>query len=304
MTPRRQVRLFFNHRSGPGGVSAGTVCGIFASYDCECQVSLLNRKTDLRALAQQDAPATAWVAAGGDGTVNTLANALAGTGRPMGVLPIGTLNHFARDLNLSLSLAEAIEILVSAPVRKVDAAEVNGRIFVNNSSLGVYPAMVIDRERMKNSGWNKWSSLVVASARAFLRFRCLEVDLELDGEQRRCNTPLLLVGNNRYVLEGGRIGRRERLDAGHLALYLMPQATRASMLRLFAAALVGKAHSAPELEEFFVTEFTVKARTRRLRVSLDGEVRRMPPPLRYAIQPGALHVLCPHPDLPVNENPA
>jgi diacylglycerol kinase family enzyme len=295
MTPRRQVRLFLNHRSGSSGVTADTLCGLFASYGCECHVTLLSRKTDLRLLAQSDVSETAWIAAGGDGTVNAVANAVAGTGRPMGVLPIGTLNHFARDLNLSLTLEEAVESIVSAPIRIVDAGEVNGHIFVNNSSLGVYPAMVLDRERMKKSGANKWSSLVIASARAFLRFRCLEVDLEFDGRQRRCNTPLLFVGNNRYVLEGGNIGRRERLDAGHLALYLLPHATRVSMLRIFAAALLGKAHTAPELEEFFVTRFTVKARTRRLRVAFDGEVRRIPPPLHYAIQPGALHILCPHP---------
>jgi diacylglycerol kinase family enzyme len=202
--------------------------------------------------------------------------------------------HFARDLNLSLTLSEAIEAIVSAPVRTVDAAEVNGHIFVNNSSLGVYPAMVLDRERMKKSGWNKWSSLVIASARAFVRFRCLKVELELNGQQSTWTTPLLFVGNNRYVLEGGRIGRRERLDAGHLALYLVPYTSRAALLRVFIAALFGKAHSATEIKEFSVTGFTVKAHTRRLRVSFDGEVRRMPPPLHYAIQPGALHVLCTH----------
>jgi diacylglycerol kinase family enzyme len=293
MTQRYRVRVFLNRRSGAGGVSPRKLCKLFAAHDCTCEVTLLDRHVNLKTLASRDLHSTAWIAAGGDGTVNTVAQAIAGSPRPLGILPVGTLNHLAGDLNLPLDLAQAIKIAVHGETRLIDAATVNGVFFLNNSSLGVYPAMVLDRERMKKSGWNKWMSLVVASARAFLRFRCLEVDLEIDGQLRECATPLLFVGNNPYTLEGGNLTRRERLNIGLLSVFIIPHATRATMLRLFASSLIGKVRGAPELEEFLVPGFKVNSRIPRLRVAFDGEVRRMEPPLHYLSKPGALHVICP-----------
>jgi diacylglycerol kinase family enzyme len=289
----RRARVFLNIRSGIGGVSPETLCKRFALYGCSCDVTVLEPRLDLTTLAGRDAPEIVWVAAGGDGTVNCVANAIAGTPRVMGVLPVGTLNHFALDLGIPPALDEAIAVIATGPTRTVDAAEVNGIHFVNNSSLGVYPAMVLDRDRMRKGGANKWWSLVAASARAFFRFRCLAVELEVDGSVRHYTTPLLFVGNNIYCIEGGRLGRRERMDEGVLFLALVPSTTRLSMLRLLASALVGRAREASELEEFVVKTFTVTSTHRRVRVSFDGEAGRMRPPLRYTSRPGALHVIVP-----------
>jgi diacylglycerol kinase family enzyme len=156
--------------------------------------------------------------------------------------------------------------------------------------------MVLDRERMKKRGRNKWASLVAASFRAFLRFRCLHVEMTVAGQRRACTTPFLFVGNNEYCVEGLQIGRRNHLDRATLALYLAPGATRAHILRMAFAVLLGSLKEGPQFEELSTGEFTVHVRgRRRLRVSLDGEVRRMPGPLRYRILPGALHVLTPEP---------
>ncbi len=259
-----------------------------------CEITQLGPGVDLRGLARKDPSQLPYIAAGGDGTVNAVAQAVCGTGRPMGVLALGTLNHFARDLNLPLDLTAAASVIAAGHTRCVDAAEVNGRIFVNNSSLGAYPAMVLDRERMKKSGRNKWASLVFASARAFVRFRRLTVEMSAGSRERCCATPFLFVGNNEYCLDGIRLGRREHLNAGTLALYLAPGATRAGVLRMAFAALFGRLKQTPEYEEFLVPEFTVHVHgRRRLRVSFDGEVHRIPGPLHYRILPGALAVLCP-----------
>jgi diacylglycerol kinase family enzyme len=258
------------------------------------QIIRLTRALDLRALARQDPLDLPYIAAGGDGTVNAVAQAVCGTKRPMGVLALGTLNHFARDLGLPLDLEAAAQVIAAGHTRPVDAAEVNGRIFVNNSSLGAYPAMVLDRERMKRSGRNKWASLVLASTRAFIRFRCATVEMSAAQGRRSCTTPFLFVGNNEYCLDGVRLGRREHLNAGRLALYLAPGATRAGVLRMAFAALFGRLKQTPEYEEFLVPEFTVRVHgRRRLRVSFDGEVQRMPGPLHYRTLPGALNVLAP-----------
>jgi diacylglycerol kinase family enzyme len=249
-------------------------------------------------LAAQDDAEVVWVAAGGDGTVNAVGAACAGTDRVMGVLPIGTLNHFARDLGVPLQLEEAIALAATGPVRGVDAAEANGLIFVNNSSLGVYPAMVLDRDRLRKSGAGKWWAMVRASARAFWRFRCLEVEFEAGGTMKRCKTALLFVGNNRYEKEGARVGQRMRLDEGVLSVALIVGATRWGMLKVFAAALAGRGNDVGELEEFDAVSFRVRARGRhRLRVAFDGEVKRMKGPLEYKTLPGTLRVIAPKVEL-------
>jgi diacylglycerol kinase family enzyme len=298
MSEARRVRIFLNEDSGSGGVSASDLCTRFQQRGCACEVTPLTESLNWAALAAHDAAGVVWVAAGGDGTVSAVAKVCAGTERAMAVLPVGTLNHFARDLGLPLGLEAAIEVVGHGPARCVDAAEANGVVFVNNSSLGMYPAMVLDRDRMRKSGANKWWAMVKASARAFWRFRCLEVEFEADGKMRRCRTALLFVGNNRYRKEGGQIGRRDRLDEGLLSVALIAGTTRWGMLKVLAAALLARAKDAGELEEFAVTSFKVKAHgRRRLRVAFDGEVKRMRGPLAYRALPGALRVIAPAPNL-------
>ncbi len=292
MAQQRQVRVFLNQDSGAGEVSGATLRAAFAAEGCECEVTALKQRLDWRALHAQDDTDRIWVAAGGDGTVNAVAAACAGNGRTMGVLPVGTLNHFARDLGVSLRLEEAIKLMATGPERRVDVAEANGIVFVNNSSLGVYPAMVLDRDRLRKGGASKWWAMVRASARAFARFRCLEVDVEFKGSVRRCRTALLFVGNNRYEKEGGQIGQRKRLDEGVLSVALIAGTTRWRMLKVFAAALIGRAKDAGELEEFVVESFKVTAHgRRRLRVAFDGEVKRLGGPLEYRVRPRALRVI-------------
>ncbi len=288
-----KVRVFLNAKSGGAQADAAGLKAMFAMHDCACEVTELDAAVDLAALAKSEPEDVAFIAAGGDGTVNCVAAIVVGTGRKMGVLPVGTLNHFAKDLRLPGELEAAVAVAAGTATRAVDAAEVNGRIFVNNSSLGVYPLMVLDRERMKRGGLNRWASLVFASLKSFVRFHRLRVEVESDGATQRSKTPFLFVGNNEYCLEGSRIGKRERLDGGELSLYLAHGITRAGILRMVFAALLGRVKEVPEYEELKARQLSVMVRKRLLRVSLDGEVKRMAPPLLYKILPGSLHVLCP-----------
>ena len=297
------VRIFLNSNSGSGSDASTQrdLQTLFDKHACLVTFTRLAKSLNPTALAQSDPPEMAYIAAGGDGTVNLVASTVAGTPRRMGVLPIGTLNHFAKDLNLPLELEPAVEVIAAGHTRKVDSAHVTplslpARTFVNNSSLGVYPAMVIDRERMKRSGRNKWASLVAASARAFVRFRCLTVEFEVDGRPRRCTTPFVFVGNNEYCLDGARLGEREHLDRGRLSLSLAPGATRITMLRLLTAALFGRLKQTSDFQFFQPTTFRVTSRHRALRVSLDGEVAHLATPLEYSIRPASLNVLCPTPE--------
>ena len=171
---------------------------------------------DLREAAAKAAEEFDVVAAmGGDGTVNAVAGALAGTPTPLLVLPAGY--HFARDLGLPLDPAEAALLVRDGARREVDVGEVNGHVFVNNSSIGAYPLTVALRERLQDErGGGKWTAMSRAALRTFRRSRrcaCASCD---DGE---VSTPFVFVGNNVYAERGARgAGERERLDAGCLGV--------------------------------------------------------------------------------------
>jgi len=123
------------------------------------------------------------VAGGGDGTISAVAPAIAGGGNRLGVLPLGTLNHFAKDLSIPLDLKEAAKVILAGRTKPVDAAEVNGRVFINNSSLGLYPEVVRGRELHERLGHGKWSSLLRSAIRVFRRYPVFVVRIDADGEK-------------------------------------------------------------------------------------------------------------------------
>lgn len=232
------------------------------------------------------------VAAGGDGTVNAVAAAVAGTKIPLGVLPVGTLNHFAKDLGLPLELEEAVRVAAEGAVRQVDVAEVNGRVFVNNSSLGVYPRIVALRQRSGARGWGKWLAGLWATVAVLRRRPFMAVRIRIEDETVVRRTPFVFVGNNEYKMAGLDAGVRESLTGGRLALYVMHATRRRSLLLLGWKVVWRGSDQVDELDCFPVQEAVVETR-RRLPVALDGEVVPMDSPLRYRIRPLDLNVLAP-----------
>jgi YegS/Rv2252/BmrU family lipid kinase len=238
--------------------------------------------------------ATAVVAAGGDGTVSSVASVLVGSTTPLGVLPLGTLNHFARDAGIPQDLEGAVETVVAAHVISVDVGEVNGRTFVNNSSIGVYPDIVVEREKLRKQGYRKWLAFAVATARILRRYRGLVVRLRTQDVSVRSRTAFLFVGNNEYQTDGLDLGARARLDGGTLVAYLAPRVHARNLPGLLALALLGRMKEHHTLESFTVNDLEVHTPGRgRLRVALDGEVTRMTRPLLYRIRPRSLRVIVP-----------
>lgn len=244
-----------------------------------------------RRAAQSDAPVV--VAGGGDGTVSTVASQLVGGDKPLGVLPLGTLNHFAKDLHIPLELGEALDVIVARNTTLIDVGEVNGRFFVNNSGLGLYPQMVALRAQHQARGWNKWLALLSAMMIIFHRFPLLTVHLDADGRELLRRTRMVFIGNNEYELQGLQMGSRPCLDAGRLFLYVIRQTSRWGLLRMGLHALLRKLHELKEFDAMCVNELSVQAKRRRLHVALDGEVVALEPPLRYRSRPAALRVIVP-----------
>lgn len=232
------------------------------------------------------------VAAGGDGTVSAVAGRLAGTPRTLGVIPGGTLNHFAKDLHIPLDLGDAVTLLRARPMRCVDIAEVNGRTFINNSSIGMYPQIVREREKIRRHGVGKWLALGAAVVGAMARWPLLRVRVEVDGRAIRRLTPFVFIGNNRYALEGLRMGSRQTIDRGELCLLAARKMSRASLIRMAARGLLGGLRNSGDLDITCTRELWVNTRG-VIDVALDGEVVRLRAPLHYVIRPKSLRVIAP-----------
>ena len=235
------------------------------------------------------------VVGGGDGTVSAAASALVGTETRLAILPLGTLNHFARDLGIPADLDEAARLIALRNERRVDVGEMNGRIFINNSAIGLYPLMVIDRDlqRMK-LGRSKLLAMIVASLRTLVRFNHHRLTLTVNEERTgRVDTPLLFVGNNEYRTDIGAAGSRERLDGGELCVFVMRKKTRRGMIAASIRALFNRARPGDMVQLDRVERLRVASHRSQLAVSLDGEVVRAEPPLDYKIRKQALRVIAP-----------
>ena len=234
------------------------------------------------------------VAAGGDGTQSAIAAALVGTSTPMGVLPMGTLNHFARDLGIPLELAEAARVIVMGRPRRIDVAQVNDQVFINNSSIGLYPQVVRHRdEQRERLGRGKWLAMLLAFAAVFKRFPSVRLRMTVNGESWLRTTPFVFIGNNRYEIEGLNLGRRGSLEGGELCVYFPNRTGRLGMLRLTFRALLGRLRQDKDFNALSAAEVLMDTPRKALTVAVDGEVRRFAPPLHYRILPKALNVILP-----------
>jgi diacylglycerol kinase family enzyme len=280
---------------GTGAEIADRLREIFAAAGREARIILAGEGTDLNAAmrgAVEDGCATL-VAGGGDGTINCGASAVVGRRIPLGVLPLGTLNHFAKDLGIPLDLEEATRVVLDGIVCHVDVGEVNGRVFLNNSSLGVYPAIVRLRERYQTKVRGKWIAALWAALTVLRRNPFMAVRIVVEGKAMVRHTPLVLVANNEYRMAGINPGTRESLARGRLALYVLNAERRPGLLRLAWRVLLKGAERAKEVDLITVEEATIETRRRRLQVATDGEVFTLESPLSYRIRPGALRVHVP-----------
>lgn len=272
------------------------VAAAFAALGVNPRIVQPNDSKNISALAREAASSSARtiVAAGGDGTVSTVAAELADTNKTLGVLPMGTLNHFAKDLGIPLDLEGAARIVTEGHVGAVDLAEVNGKIFINNSSLGIYPRIVSHRKaQQERLARGKWPAYFWATVHAFHRFPFLNLRISLEGKQLTRRTAFLFVGNNPYEIAGFKLGGRSNLNTGKLGLYLTHCTGRFGLFRLALHALLGRVDQAKDFEAFRVEEATIETRKPRLLVAMDGEVNWLQAPLQYRTRPNALRVLLP-----------
>lgn len=290
------IPVIVNARAG-GGHSEEDVAKLaklFADAGMAARVQPVGGEELARTARELASHAPIVVAAGGDGTVSAVAGALRGTSTTLGVLPAGTLNHFAKDLGIPTDLDEAVRVIATGREVHIDMGEVNGRPFLNNSSLGLYPDMVIDRERQQRRFRRSKRMATMWALLALLRqSRLLRLRLDIGEEMRDCRSPFVFIGNNEYSMEGFDIGTRERLDAGRLSVYTTQRCTARGLFGLAVRALAGRLRQADDFAAVSAVCVRVESTHRRLLVATDGEVNAMDTPLEFRITPRALRVLVP-----------
>jgi YegS/Rv2252/BmrU family lipid kinase len=271
------------------------VAANFAASGRKANISLARTGAEVVELARRAAQMQAdiIVAGGGDGTINAVASELIGTDKSFGVLPLGTLNHFAKDLNIPVDIEAAVRTIVSGHTTQVDVGQVNGRIFLNNSSLGLYPRLVHEREKQQRLGLRKWTAFFWAAVAVLRRYPFLDVKLSVEGKDFSCRSPLVFIGNNEYEMEGLDVGARACLNSGNLSLYMTRDTGRLGLVRLGFRALFGGLREDRDFTALCSKEIWIETRHRRLRVALDGEVTVLEPPLHYQIRPLSLRVIVP-----------
>lgn len=288
------ISVIINERSGSArNPDAGSqVQSAFTKHGRAVRLERVRDPGDLPARARQAASrGDVVVAAGGDGTVNAIAGVAVETHATMGILPMGTLNHFAKDLGLPLDLDQAVETITRGHAHGVDVGEVNGRVFVNNSNVGLYPRMVWERDEEQRRGRNKWAAFAIAMLRTWRNYRTITARLMVGGKAAVVRTPFIFVGNNHYMAEGFQLGGRSRLDEGRLSIYMAPECGRFEILSLPVRALTRRLGAGAPFVEFDTDTVAVDVESRRVSVALDGEVALMASPLEYRIRPRALRVL-------------
>ena len=292
-----RLDVIINASSGASDKEAARslLASLFAESGIEATISIARDGKEIVELARRSmgGDAQTIVAGGGDGTINAIASFVAGTSKTLGVLPLGTFNHFAKDLHIPLDLAAAARTIVTGHAILIDVGEVNERIFVNNSSLGLYPHIVHHRETVQRLGHGKWPAFVWAALTVLRRYPFLEVRLSAGGRELKTRTPFVFVGNNRYEMESFNVGRRAHLDAGELSLYVMNRTNRLGLLRLGLRALFKRLRKSEDFIATTLSEVWIETRHRRIRIATDGEISVMETPLHYRVRAGALRVMVP-----------
>jgi diacylglycerol kinase family enzyme len=292
------LAIILNAASGTASKpeTAARVTELFEAAGVPTHIHLLPSPETLPAIVERElaAGAEAVVAGGGDGTVNAIASILAGGPTPLGVLPLGTLNHFAKVLQIPMDLDKAVDIIAKRHVTHVDVGRANDRVFVNNCSIGIYPNIVERRERLRAQGLGKWPAFFRAMLEVMRREEEVYVRVEVEGRQIVSRTPFVFVGNNEYEVEGIHLGARTRLDAGRLFAYLAPRVHTRDLPKLFTHSLLGRAKQDGRLEVVSAAEVWIETLyARDIKVACDGELLKLKPPLHFRSWPRALSVMAP-----------
>ena len=246
------------------------------------------------------------VAAGGDGSINAVAQATLGSGCHFGVLPQGTFNYFSRTHGIPAEIGPAMLVLLTETAQPVQVGLVNERVFLVNASLGLYPKLLEDREAWKKKlGRSRLVATGAGLATLLRGYRNLRLRIGLHGETHELRTPTLFVGNNALQMEQFGFPEAQAIDAGELAGITLRPVGRLAMLGLLWRGAFGRLGEADQVVNFSFRQLTVRRGfgQRRVKVATDGEITRMNLPLVFRVSPEPLWLIRPAAPAPERAGP-
>jgi YegS/Rv2252/BmrU family lipid kinase len=294
MRPKLPARgtLFLNRNSGP---RANTQELIAAARAADVEVLELSPALDCATEVRQRAErgTTLFIAAGGDGTVHHVAQAIVQTESILAVIPTGTYNHFARDLGIPLDWNAALDVALNGATRQIDAARINDRFFLNNVSLGLYPELVARREE-RGRDYPRWRARIYALYATLRKFPHVTLSIETESKQGTFRTNIFMVSNNSYDLERfGLEAPRETLNEGKLSVYWLARRSRLQLAQIVARYLAGRVREIPGFTMFQTKEMRVQSSRVTLKVGIDGELFTLRTPLSIVSVPQSVSVRVP-----------
>jgi len=234
-----------------------------------------------------------FIAAGGDGTVHHIVQAVAQTDAVLAVIPAGTYNHFARDLNIPLTWREALDVALNGASRQIDAARINDRFFINNVSLGLYPELVARREE-HGRDYPRWRARLYALYTTLRKYPHVTLNVETESQKDVIRTHVFMVSNNSYDLERfGVEAPRERLTEGKLTVYWLSHRSRWQLARIVARYMAGRVREIPGFTMFRTRQMRVQSSRSFLKVGIDGELFTLETPLTIVSVPRSVMVRVP-----------
>ncbi|WHR58512.1 diacylglycerol/lipid kinase family protein [Acinetobacter haemolyticus] len=258
-----------------------------ASFDdMMSEILVRHQQTDFRGVV---------VAAGGDGTLNAVAQRLMHTDIPMGIMPLGTFNYVARALHIPIDVVQAAEVIATGKVHEVHVAKINDHIYLNNASLGLYPLFIKKRELYNQRLGRIPLHAYTSGLDVLLReHKSLKLSVTVDGQKYPVTTPLIFFGNNQLQLSDMKLRIAECAANGKLAGVVVAKSDRFSLLKMLWKLIQGKIDQASDVYSFCAEKIEVGCKKMQLTVAIDGELVEMQSPLKFSVEKSALKVMVPN----------
>jgi diacylglycerol kinase family enzyme len=287
--------LFLNPRAGT--FSAGDESAIRTlAYELGLRTVDIQPEIDVRRVVREalDAGLKSFVVAGGDGSVHHVMQALVNTDGVLGVVPVGSVNHLARDLSIPIGdWRAALEIAVHGEIRQIDVGRVNGHYFLNSVMLGMYPTISAFRERFR-SMHSRWRAYAKAFRLALRHFPHVTLVVEMNGKVETFKTQMFVVAVNGYDLSQiGAVSPKTSFNDGRVSIYTLSFMSRMQFVHAAAQYFRGKIGDVSGFRSIRTTQLSVDTGKRRLRMSVDGELMDLETPLQIAAVPASLLVRAP-----------
>jgi diacylglycerol kinase family enzyme len=288
--------VILNYRSGQQDKRkiVPLLASIAAQLGVKCDFVLAKTPEHMARVARE-AVTDIVIAGGGDGTINAVASQVIDTEKRLGVLPLGTFNYFARELGIPTDIGQAFEACFEGDTRPVTVGEVNGRIFLNNASVGLYPLILSAREQLYRRWGRHWLGAYCSVVETVLRRHAnLRLTLTVDGDRRIVRTPLMFIARNSYQLEQFNVPGLHCVAGDSFSVFILRPMNRLRLMEVAFRALTRKLQPC-DFDVICTQRLLVESRRIGRTVAFDGERTKMIAPLDFRIREQALRVAVPKP---------